>query len=1615
MLRIELTKNTTSKIPKADFVCLIKPNYDSLLKIVLSKYKKLKKKTVKLYIRKNGIADNGTEINNNISGLLKNGTMVLVANDKYINNELDKSIIKKLPYPPKFPYEPLIEKQIKKYYTNETYSLDLKMNTYPNLSGNILKELRNVTNDRIHEYNICDGYSSFDYSEQPLYLEKNIRKNLLQRECRGLIVNNKTGLIVARRFHKFFNIGQRQESMISNIDLKGACALEKLDGTMVSPVKINNKIVWMTRKSICSTIESLDHKYMDFINKCIDNNLTPIFEWCRNDIAVGVLKYDTTELVLLAVRHNITGDYVNLEIPNNIKQVKKVPFNTYEELYNLVNSWTDKEGVVIITKNANMYKLKSKWYVDMCTASRNGGRLLNVLKINPTLKNIPENMIWKEAIMNNDDYIGQIITTILDYNEKKQLLQFIEKIQFLLSELYKNFKDWIVDIEKLLTKTQIKTHIESYGFNGNIYEDIVNLNHYLLKQDYKILENIFDIIWNSDTATYSYNHIITNFKLDNKLESKYIDKIKQHIITNYLDKKISSLLGIKSVTNNTTINFSRNYIASEGKIKGFYELFSKDNIHDLRIDLQPQKKLCDEHYGNPDYALLLVQYGKFNSDTKGNLAGVFIPTNFDVYVKDIKDAISMSFENNSIVRVVKSEIKTPIGEYNIYCDLDDVLADFSGGVYELLNKHPTDLTKAKMWNAIQKKTNFFKDLKWTKNGEKLWNKLCEYTKPKILSGIPLAFKKTAINDKKNWCKKLGDIDMITCMSLEKYKYSTKNSILIDDNIEHKKMWEAYGGIFIHHISYDRTVYELNKLYDKLEKYIFKPITEIKNYTTTKHIKFIENELPDITDSVIGIDMEWCKKSLSGISIIQIATKDTIYVCDVLYGSNILKEQIYNLMENKNIIKVGFGMNSGDYGRFNNNIISVIDIQEYFNDTTDYHNISLSHLANLFGYSLDKSLQTFEWNTRPIPEKCIIYSAYDANILLDIYSELSIPPKNVYTNHINIKNQHFSEDTNVEILYSCVYLDDISKKTILEKFPLKHKNKYNDHMTLIYKPSEYQLSNLDIGRFTNMTISGYYCDENIQSIQVLYNDNYYHITLSTAINTLPSESNNIKKYITCDKFKVSGTIGVTVKQIHDPLFGLSDSNKKKLNSFISNGLIGQSIKFKPNELSSTQRYIIHEYCSSIGITSFSSGKKDTRTLTLQLKRKPILNKSVDNENIIRIVQKKDKYKEKIFKNNIYNITDFKEYLNLNIVNNDSIVLDGNINYDGSISFNKFIPIEKKVLFIMRGIQGSGKSTIANNLGNICSADDYFKTIKFSPELLKNAHNYCYDKARKYMEDNTDKIVIDNTNSRISEYNKYIELALEFSYKIVILEIYCPDRKHVKIFSSRSIHDIDYKTALKLYIRWEIDERALLLKHYDNDISEKNNLLSWLHENDMLHKNKNLPISHLQMGIGYTTPTFINAFNNIEEFYMKYLKEDKKYITEIIQEKFKLFLDIDKDGLISDDYIFALVHNLRKYVNGYIFITGCITNYKSGLHIKCPEKIVDNKEILKIIENLKNEDIDKGVYNKGCGIRMFGSNKVTKNIDVGRKYELLYIFDEDNNIIDNKYSDLELLKLLSIHIL
>ena len=1748
MYRVQLAENSVSQKPKIKKFGVINGNYKELLNLASNKFK-LNHGKIRLFVSRNSLAAlPGTEItqDTNIDEILNDDVVIVVSNNqpykgKNAVKNFEKDHMKladKLAKPPRWPYPgmfsiktPMISTDIQ---TDDTYvqlnNIDnanfseltkdktcKEMNgIFPILDGNVLGSIKKAisTNPKIKLFESNEGYISVDYEDDVVFPPITEWNNAVQRECRGLIISSYTGKILARRFHKFFNINQNSESLFENIDFNNAVIYEKLDGSLVSPILLdNNKIIWATRRqrifAVEEFIEQSEINYGEFSRKYLEKGITPLFEYCKDSKPVSVLCYEKPMLVLLALRHNISGEYLPIHsidkiLFNKIPCVSEHKFDDIRIFKENTEKWTNREGVVISIPSGHKYKLKCFWYVYMCSALKSGGKnyfLPEFLKLRPTLKNIPTEKIWITALENVDDVISMCIS-LLPSDEGTEFIKFINCVRKNTEYLENDLRHWALEsFSHISIKEPIYALAESGGWDKKIIENLFHskditgdLRTFLINlgksKDIFKLEEILDVKWNNVSAEMDISDTILDLVTFDKAPKKLID----HVLNVYIPKKFSNILGIKSLCNNSSIIFPRNYTGNEGKIKGFWEMFTENDIYDLRIDVQPSiKSEYTSHNGNLDYVLILVQYGLFNNDSKkphGSFAGVLIPTEYDVPIRSIINAFEKSFE---VSRVIKMKHHNQIiSKYKVFCDLDGVLVDFEQGVFDVTGRGTQDQTVSKMWNRILTFPKFFEQLNWTNYGQELWNNMLNVTgeNPTILTGLPYSCKKKVYTEKRAWCSAhLGEnIEVITTQSIDKYKYASYGHILIDDRYSNGKLWTTYGGTFIYHTSPERTLYELKRLYGKLNKIQLNTniSSNLSEYNLTQQIDIVTDYWPNITDKVVGIDVEWNPKSVNGISIIQIATPTNVWIIDMIMGSDLIKECVENLLKDASVLKIGFGMDMSDMNRLQMNIINLIDIQEAIIDCVNFQSkgnaLSLSTAAaNIIKKNINKTteFQMSNWDKRPLSPGQINYASIDAAVLLDIYDtlfgQIDIPPKsNICSKLLKNKSAYtddFDPTQSVEIIFAGIYLSPQSKQELLNKIPYKHPVKHATHITILYKPTEYETRGLPVGDTVELEVIGEYSNDKVQAVKCVYLGKNFHITISTNHLVPPAESNNIKNEdwnLFDNTFKLFGAVGVTISELEDGLVLLPERIRNKILDFQEYSEPSQSLKFKPGELSTIERAHIHNYTIKNNIDSKSYGKDNKRRLVLTMRRK----KKADDDEFIT---KTDKIRK---------VTDSYQFSMLNIISNNSILPTVGSLKKNSIEWIQDIITPAETIYILRGLPGSGKSELSKLIANnsqiptvCCSADLYFETRKlaFDTKLLSDAHAFCFTQAKNAIESNTTHIIIDNTNSQCHEFRKYIELGNTNGYDVVVLEIFCQNKDIARSFASRNSHSVPISSVLKMLSRWETYDSSLLITPYEfnlndpydiNDDNDNNNsdsdsdneclyenksnsnklinlnkytLSKWIQDNKVGHYNKKRNRTHLCMGINTMQPMFLDISLNLAKSFLETFEsggitgdvnDEPKFITEITQEIFRMFFDIDYTGELSTEQILWIVFIIQKYVTGMVYVTGCSDmdstgKIKTGLHLKCPACHVDHikaKEIRKqVIEDLAFDDpnknwdaiIDSSIYGGNTGIRMFGSRKATKYVDKGRVYRLYFAVSEDGEYYEPQLSNIELLKALSIH--
>lgn len=134
---------------------------------------------------------------------------------------------------------------------------------------------------------------------------------------------------------------------------------------------------------------------------------------------------------------------------------------------------------------------------------------------------------------------------------------------------------------------------------------------------------------------------------------------------------------------------------------------------------------------------------------------------------------------------------------------------------------------------------------------------------------------------------------------------------------------------------------------------------------------------------------------------------------------------------------------------------------------------------------------------------------------------------------------------------------------------------------------------------------------------------------------------------------------------------------------------------------------------------------------------------------------------------------------------------------------------RVLVLLRGVPGSGKSTFANHMwssGVVFEADKFFYgpdgEYKFDGSKLKDAHEWCRASVEAAMLDNHStagrhfpEIVVSNTFTREWEMQAYLDLAKKYEYNVVSLIV---ENRH----GGKNVHGVPDEKVQEMRDRFEI---------------------------------------------------------------------------------------------------------------------------------------------------------------------------------------------------------------------
>lgn len=150
---------------------------------------------------------------------------------------------------------------------------------------------------------------------------------------------------------------------------------------------------------------------------------------------------------------------------------------------------------------------------------------------------------------------------------------------------------------------------------------------------------------------------------------------------------------------------------------------------------------------------------------------------------------------------------------------------------------------------------------------------------------------------------------------------------------------------------------------------------------------------------------------------------------------------------------------------------------------------------------------------------------------------------------------------------------------------------------------------------------------------------------------------------------------------------------------------------------------------------------------------------------------------------------------------------------------------KVIFILRGLPGSGKSTVAKqikqvygDLALICSADDFRMTDSgeyfWKPEEYDMSHLKCEEKARQACYNERPVVIIDDTNIRKELLYWYIDAARSYDYFVVLVEPKTTWRYSISDLILKTHHQVSKEILEEMWSTFD----QIIAKYYGWFLSE-----------------------------------------------------------------------------------------------------------------------------------------------------------------------------------------------------
>ena len=270
-------------------------------------------------------------------------------------------------------------------------------------------------------------------------------KSPLGTETRGPCFDTDTGLLVALPFEKFFNVNEKEHTqahlVAAEMSRQMPQVCEKVDGSMINALVINDKVHLKTKKSFYSDVAVAAQAAMTPEVEALSKYLvyydyTPIFEFTSPDTKI-VMDYGINpRFRLIAARSMVNGSYLDQSALDEHARLFNVerPFwfirHDLNEIIDKVETEELIEGWVIYLPSGR-YKVKTKWYMDRHHMIDVRERDVAGFVLDETLDDLIPNMIEAGADMDRVREIEhQVATELMEIRSDIDRLSDIARTSF---------------------------------------------------------------------------------------------------------------------------------------------------------------------------------------------------------------------------------------------------------------------------------------------------------------------------------------------------------------------------------------------------------------------------------------------------------------------------------------------------------------------------------------------------------------------------------------------------------------------------------------------------------------------------------------------------------------------------------------------------------------------------------------------------------------------------------------------------------------------------------------------------------------------------------------------------------------------------------------------------------------------------------------------------------------------------------------------------------------------------------------------------------------------------------------------------------------------------------